>query len=261
MDPLVISALIAGTVALVGAVAGTASSQYQSDKNRQLQSDFNESQSLAAKITEAKSNGVSPLAVLGQNASNAVVSAPQGNADYSGLSNFGNSMLSVLGGMGKQRSGEKSAENISAGKNLTEKEIARISADNAKDIAAMQIGSNEKMQLNALNNALTIANNRNATDKEIQDSIRQANFNLENLRSKNSEFNQEKINQFQASEHAKQMQHAMDVLAKQLESAEKERDNKVKVQLIHEGFATLQTVISSAGYIFGNVVGSSVRSY
>ena len=261
MSPLVIGAIIAGVVGLTSTIVGTVASKEQSDANIQAQKDFNESQSLSAKISEAKQNGISPLAVLGQNASNAVVSAPQASADYSGFSNFGNNMLSMLGGLGKQASSERSAEKISTGKNLTDKEIAKISADNAKDVANMNINSNEKMQLKELNNALTIASNRNSTDLEIQRSIRQANFNLENLRSKNSEFNQEKLNQFQASEHAKQMQHAMDVLAKQLESAEKERDNKVKVQLIHEGFATLQTVISSAGYIFGNVAGASVRAY
>lgn len=258
MSPLVISAIIAGVVGLTSTIVSTVASKEQSDANIQAQKDFNESQSLSAKIAEAKQNGISPLAVLGQNASNSVVSAPQANADYSGLSNFGNSMLSMLGGLGKQASSERSSEKISASRNLTDKEIAKISADNAKSIADMQINSNEKMQLKELNNALTIANNRNATDLEIQKSVREANHNLEILRSSNSEFNQQKLNEFNASEHAKQMKNAMDMLEKQLEQAEKQRSTELKKQWIHEAFTTFNTVVYSAATVFGGNVSAYV---
>lgn len=236
MGAEVIAAIISGVVALGSTIVGTIASKAQSDANIQAQKDFNSSQSLSSKIQEAKENGISPLAVLGQNASNAVVSAPQSNADYSGFANFGNSLMSNIGSLARQFVANKGAKDVQAMRN-----------ENAVRINSMQIGSSEKMQLRELNNALTIANNKNATDKEIQENIRTAQHNLEILRSSNAEFVQRE-----------QLKNAMDMLDKQLENAQKERNNKIKLQLIHEAFTTFNTMIYSASSMFGGNVSSYI---
>lgn len=236
MDPVVIGAIISGVVAIGSTIASVVASKKQSDANIEAQKDFNQSQSLSSKIEEAKANGISPLAVLGQNASNAVVSAPQSNADYSGFANFGNALMSNVGSLARQSIANKGAKDVQSMRN-----------ENAERINSMQIGSSEKMQLRELNNALTIANNKNATDKEIQENIRTAQHNLEILRSSNAEFVQKE-----------QLKNAMDMLDKQLENAQKERDNKIKLQLIHEAFTTFNTMVYSASSMFGGNVSSYI---
>lgn len=231
-----LTALISGVVALGSTIIGTVVSKEQSDANIQAQKDFNQSQSLSSKIQEAKDNGISPLAVLGQNASNAVVSAPQSNADYSGFANFGNSLMSIVGSLARQSVANKGAKDVQSMKN-----------ENAERINSMQIGSSEKMQLRELNNSLTIANNKNATDKEIQENIRTAQHNLEILRSSNAEFVQKEA-----------LKNAMDMLDKQLENAQKERDSKMRLQLVHEAFTTFNTMIYSASSVFGGNVSSYI---
>lgn len=247
MGPEVIAAIISGVVALGSTIVGTIASKEQSDANISAQEKFNQSQSLSSKIQEAKANGISPLAVLGQNASNAVVSAPQSNADYSGFANFGNSLMSNVGSLARQSVANKGAKDVQSMRN-----------ENAEKINSMQISSSEKMKLQELNNSLTIANNKNATDKEIQDSIRSAQHNLEMLRSSNSLFNQNEYNRFAKSEHAKEMNNAMEMLNKQLENAAKERDSRIKQQLIHEAFTTFNTMIYSASSMFGGNVSSYI---
>lgn len=236
MDPLVGAALISGVVALASTITNVVMSKKQSDDNIQAQKEFNASQSLSSKIQEAKENGISPLAVLGQNASNAVVSAPQANADYSGLANFGNSLMSGVGSLARQSVANKGAKDVQAMRN-----------ENAERINSMQIGSSEKMQLRELNNSLTIANNKNATDKEIQENIRTAQHNLDILRSSNAEFVQKEA-----------LKNAMDMLDKQLENAQKERDFKMRLQLVHEAFTTFNTMIYSASSMFGGNVSSYI---
>ena len=231
-----LAALIAGVVALGSTVIGTVASKQQSDANIQAQKDFNASQSLSSKIQEAKANGISPLAVLGQNASNAVVSAPQAQADYSGFSNFGTAMMSSVGSLARQSLSNKGAKDVQSMRN-----------ENAEKINSMQISSSEKMKLQELNNALTIANNKNATEKDVQESIRKAQHNLEMLRSSNAEFVQKQA-----------LQNAMDMLEKQLLNAEKERDNRMKVQLVHEAFTTFNTMIYSASSMFGGNISSYI---
>lgn len=236
MGAEVIAAIIAGVVALGSTIVGTVASKAQSDANIQAQKDFNSSQSLSSKIQEAKANGISPLAVLGQNASNAVVSAPQSNADYSGFANFGNSLMSNVGLLARQSVANKGAKDVQSMKN-----------ENSERINSMQISSSEKMKLEELNNSLTIANNKNATDKDIQENIRKAQFNLERLRSSNAEFVQKQS-----------LENAMNMLDKQLVNAEKERDNRMKIQLVHEAFTTFNTMIYSASSMFGGNVSSYV---
>lgn len=236
MDPLIIAALISGVVAIGSTIAGTIASKEQSDKNVQAQKEFNQSQSLGSKIEEAKANGISPLAVLGQNASNAVVSAPQSNADYSGFANFGNSLMSNVGSIARQFVANKGAKDVQSMRN-----------ENAEKINSMQISSSEKMKLQELNNSLTIANDKNATDKDIQENIRKAQHNLEILRSSNAEFVQKQA-----------LQNAMNMLDKQLANAEKERDNRMKIQLVHEAFTTFNTMIYSASSMFGGNVSSYI---
>lgn len=243
MDPIVIGALISGVVAIGSTIASAvmtnksvSASQEQSNANIQAQKEFNQSQSLSAKIEEAKANGISPLAVLGQNASNAVVSAPQGNADYSGFANFGNSLMSNFGSLARQ--------NLS---NLGAKDVQSMKNKNERLITSLNISSSEKMKLEELNNALTIANNKNATDKEIQEGIRAAQHNLEILRSSNAEFVQNE-----------QLKNAMNMLDKQLENAQKERDSKMRLQLVHEAFTTFNTMIYSASSMFGGNVSSYI---
>ncbi len=236
MDPLVGAALISGVVALASTITNVVMSEKQSDDNISAQKEFNASQSLSSKIQEAKENGISPLAVLGQNASNAVVSAPQANADYSGLANFGNSLMSNVGSLARQSVANKGAKDVQAMRN-----------ENAERINSMHIGSSEKMQLRELNNSLTIANNKNATDKEIQSSIRSAQHNLEILRSSSAEFVQKEA-----------LKNAMDMLDKQLENAQKERDSKMRLQLVHEAFTTFNTLIYSASSMFGGNVSSYI---
>lgn len=109
MDPVILAALIGGVVAIGSTIVNAvmtdksvSASKEQSDKNIQMQKEFNESQTLGAKIEDAKKVGISPLAVLGQNASNAVVSAPQANADYSGFANFGRSLQETFGSFANQ---------------------------------------------------------------------------------------------------------------------------------------------------------------
>ena len=236
MEPAVIAAIISGVVAIGTTIASVVSSKEQSDANIEAQKEFNQSQSLSSKIQEAKKNGISPLAVLGQNASNAVVSAPQANADYSGFANFGNALMSSFGSLARQSIANKGAKDVQSMKN-----------ENAEKINSMQIGSSEKMQLRELNNALTIANNKNATDKEIQENVRKAQHNLEILRSSNAEFVQNQS-----------LKNAMDMLDKQLENAQKERDSKMRLQLVHEAFTTFNTMIYSASSMFGGNVSSYI---
>lgn len=248
-----LAALISGIVAIGTTIATVSASEKQSNANIQAQKEFNDSQSLSAKISEAKENGISPLAVLGQNASNAVVSAPQSNADYSGFSSFGNSLMNSITGLAKEKySVDKTTK--------SNEDIQRMKNKNAEDIANLEIGSNEKQTLQKLNNALSIANSKNATDKEIQESIRQAQFNLENLRSVNSDFNQDKINKFAKEENSRQMAHAMEMLEKNLENAEKERDVRIKQQLIHEAFTTFDTLVYTAGSVFGGNVSAAISN-
>lgn len=236
MGAEVIAAIIAGVVALGSTIVGTVASKAQSDANVQAQKDFNDSQSLSSKIQEAKANGISPLAVLGQNASNAVVSAPQAQADYSGFANFGTAMMSNMGSLARQSLSNKGAKDVQSMRN-----------ENAEKINSMQISSTEKMKLQELNNALTIANNKNATDKDVQDGIRKAQHNLEMLRSSNAEFVQKQA-----------LQNAMNMLEKQLANAEKERDNRMKIQLVHEAFTTFNTMIYSASSMFGGNISSYI---
>lgn len=236
MEPAVIAAIISGIVAIGTTIASTVSSEKQSDANIQAQKEFNQSQSLSSKIQEAKENGISPLAVLGQNASNAVVSAPQANADYSGFANFGNALMSSVGSLVHQSIANKGAKDVQTMRN-----------ENAQKISSMQISSSEKMKLQELNNSLTIANNKNATDKEIQENVRKAQHNLEILRSSNAEFVQNQ-----------QLKNAMNMLDKQLENAQKERDSKMRVQLVHEAFTTFNTMIYSASSMFGGNVSSYI---
>lgn len=229
MNPVVIGAIISGVVALGSAIASTVSSKKQSDANIAAQKEFNQSQSLSSKIQDAKENGISPLAVLGQNASNAVVSAPQANADYSGFANFGNALMSNFGSIARQSVANKGSKDVQSMKNKNEQLIT-----------SLNISSAEKMKLQELNNALTIAKNKNATDKEIQENVRKAQHNLEILRSSNAEFVQNQ-----------QLKNAMNMLDKQLENAQKERDSKMRLQLVHEAFTTFNTMIYSASSMFG----------
>lgn len=236
MGAEVIAAIFAGVVALGSTIVGTVASKAQSDANIQAQKDFNKSQSLSSKIQEAKENGISPLAVLGQNASNSVVSAPQAQADYSGFANFGNSLMSNVGLLARQSVANKGAKDVQSMKN-----------ENSERINSMQISSSEKMKLEELNNSLSIANNKNSTDKEIQEGIRTAQHNLEILRSSNAEFVQKEA-----------LKNAMDMLDKQLENAQKERDSKMRLQLVHEAFTTFNTMIYSASSMFGGNVSSYI---
>lgn len=236
MEPAVIAAIISGVVAIGTTIASVVSSKEQSDVNIQAQKDFNQSQSLSSKIQEAKENGISPLAVLGQNASNAVVSAPQANADYSGFANFGNALMSSVGSLAHQSIANKGAKDVQSMKNKNEQLIT-----------SLNISFSEKMRLQELNNSLTIANNKNATDKEIQENVRKAQHNLEILRSSNAEFVQKQ-----------QLKNAMDMLDKQLENAQKERDSKMRLQLVHEAFTTFNTMIYSASSMFGGNVSSYI---
>lgn len=243
MSPLILGAIIGGVVAIGSTIANAvmteksiSASKEQSDKNIVMQKDFNESQTLSAKINEAKENGISPLAVLGQTASNAVVSAPQANADYSGFADFGRSLQSSFGNL--------ASTFVS---NMGSQSVQKMKNEASERISSLQISSSEKMKLQELNNALTIANNKNATDKEIQDSIREAQHKLEMLRSSDAEFVQKQA-----------LQNAMDMLDKQLANAEKERDNRMKIQLIHEAFTTFNTMIYSASSMFGGNVSSYI---
>lgn len=243
MDPLVWAAIISGVVAIGSSIASAVTTKHsvdasvaQSDKNIQMQKEFNESQSLSSKIQEAKANGISPLAVLGQNASNAVVSAPQANADYSGFANFGRSLQSSFGSLAGQT--------ISS---LGSKSVQKMKNETSERINSLQISSTEKMKLQEMSNALTIANNKNSTDKEIQEGIRTAQHNLEILRSSNAEFVQKE-----------QLKNSMNMLDKQLENAQKERDSKMRLQLVHEAFTTFNTMIYSASSVFGGNISSYI---
>ena len=243
MDPIIFGALIGGVVALGSAITNAvmtgksiSASQAQSDKNIQMQKEFNESQTLSAKIEDAKKVGISPLAVLGQNASNAVVSAPQASADYSGFANFGQSLQSVFGSFANQT--------IS---NLGSRTVQKMKNEISERISSLQIDSFEKMKLQEMSNALAIADNKNSTDKEIQEGIRTAQHNLEILRSSNAEFVQKEA-----------LKNAMNMLDKQLENAQKERDSKMRLQLVHEAFTTFNTLIYSASSMFGGNVSSYI---
>lgn len=243
MGEIILGALIGGVVTLMGAAINAElteksidASVEQSNKNIEMQKEFNKSQTLSAKIAEAKANGISPLAVLGQNASNAVVSAPQASADYSGFANFGSSLQSSLSSLSNQLISGSTAKRVQSMRN-----------ENAEKINSMQITSSEKMKLQELNNSLTIANDKNATDKDIQENIRKAQHNLEILRSSNAEFVQKQA-----------LQNAMNMLDKQLADAAKERDNRMKVQLVHEAFTTFNTMIYSASSMFGGNVSSYI---
>lgn len=235
MGSVALAALISGVVALAGTAISAGLSKQQSEENIAAQKEFNDSQTLSAKIAEAKENGISPLAVLGQNATSAVVSAPQANADYSGFSNFGNSLMNSITGFSK----EKYSTDV---KSKTDVELQRMKNKNAEDIANLEINSNEKQTLQSLNNALAIANNKNATDKEIQNSINVAQHNLEMLRSSNSEFLQNK-----------QILADLNELKMNLEQAQKEDYSKSKRAWFDRCFNLLGDIIKTAGNVFGSV--------
>lgn len=203
---------------------GIGASSYQSQQNREFQSDFNQSQSLSAKVSEAKANGLSPLTVLGQNASNAVVSAPQSQADYSGLDSFGRSLMSLTGQLGSTKMN-----------NDTSKGIQKMKNENDLKIASLDIANQDKMNLDRLNNEFSIALNRNSTEKDIQDSINKANYRLEQLKSSNSSFIQNEA-----------LKKQFEMLEKQLQQAEKERKSETKNTIIRGAFSTLNNILNIA---------------
>lgn len=236
MDPIVIGAIISGVVALGTAIAGTVASKEQSDSNISAQKEFNSSQSLSAKISEAKENGISPLAVLGQNASNAVVSAPQSNADYTGFSGFGNSLMSSMtSAMSSKYSTDK--------RTATDKEIQSMKNKNAEEITNLNISADEKKYLAEINASLAIEERKISSNETIQNSINIAQHNLEMLKSSNAEFVQNK-----------QLKNSMDMLEKQLEEARKERNAKMQRLLVQEAFETFQTSLQTAGYVVGSAI-------
>ena len=104
MAPLVIAGIIAGAVALTGTIMNAVEIDKANDENRDFQEKANAENldlvknGISYKVADAEKNGFSPLAALGANGlQSAIVSAPQvQSADYSGLSNFGNSVFNSL---------------------------------------------------------------------------------------------------------------------------------------------------------------------
>lgn len=232
MDPLVISAIIGGSVALIAGIANAVEQDKANEENKKLQAQANainydlSTHGLEYKVKDAVKAGFSPLAALGANGiQSGIVSAPTvQSADYSGLSQFGSSAFNAL----LQKS---TAEN-----QLAETKRHNISTENLEDqkndIAKLQIDSDVKVKMMSLNNALTIAR-ENINSQEAMQKLRLAT---------------EELLQDKTFKHQIAMQNAE--IAHQVEQLEKSLKSNRGNVLINNGFNTLDTIISTVGQIY-----------
>ena len=241
MDPLVITAIIGGAIALTGTIINAVETEKKNEENKALQEKANaENLDLAKnglqyKVDDAVKAGFSPLAALGANGlQSGIVSAPTvQSADYSGLSSFGNSMFST---MINKHTSEKQLDETKRHNISTE------GLENQKnEIAKLQIDSDVKIKMMSLNNALTIAR-ENINSQE----------SINKLRLATEELLQDKTFKHQIAMQNSEIAHQVEQLEKSLKS------NRGNV-LINNGFNTLDTIISTLGSIYGR--GSSSRSY
>ena len=232
MDPLVISAIIGGAVALTGTVLNVVETHDVNQKNITLQEEANATNldiaknGISYKVADAEKNGFSPLAALGANGiQSGIVSAPTvQSADYSGLSEFGSTAFNSL--LNKHTS-EKQLEETKRHNISTE------GLENQKNnIAKLQIDSDVKVKMQSLNNALTIAH-ENINSQEA----------MQKLRLATEELLQDKTFRHQIVMQNAEISHQVEQLEKSLKS------NRGNV-LINNGFNTLDTIISTAGQIY-----------
>lgn len=176
---------------ILGAIASIAfgalsvsMSKKQSDENIERQDAFNERNSISGRVKEARENGISPLAVLDNTGTSAVVSAPQASADYSGFGEIG----SALADLGKSFDTNQTQRDISREKNLSTEEINSEARQNEKEIAQMNIDARSRDLVSELNNTLLIATEKNATDESIAEQRLIFERKLEQLRIQNEEY-------------------------------------------------------------------------
>lgn len=232
MDPLVISAIIGGSVALIAGIANAVEQNKANEENKKLQEQANAinlnlaQNGLQYKVKDAVKAGFSPLAALGANGiQSGIVSAPTvQSADYSGLSQFGSSAFNAL--LNKHTS-EKQLEETKR-HNVTTEGLE----DQKNDIAKLQIDSDVKVKMMSLNNALTIAR-ENINSQEA----------INKLRLATEELLQDKTFKHQIAMQNTEIAHQVSQLEKSLKS------NRGNV-LINNGFNTLDTIISTAGQIY-----------
>ena len=201
MDPLVIAAIIGGSVALVSGIVNAVEQDKANKTNVELQEKANaENLDLAKhglkyKVEDAVSAGFSPLAALGSNGlQSGIVSAPTvQSADYSGLSQFGSSAFNAL--LNKHTS-EKQLEETKRHNVTTE------GLENQKnEISKLQIDSDVKVKMMSLNNSLIIAR-ENINSQE----------SLQNLRLATEELLQDKTFKHQIAMQNAEIKHQVDQL-------------------------------------------------
>lgn len=232
MNPLVITAIIGGAIALTGTIINAVETDKANEENKALQENANaENLDLAKnglqyKVNDAVKAGFSPLAALGANGlQSGIVSAPTvQSADYSGLSQFGSNMFNSL------------LQKDTANKQIEETKRHNVTTENLENqknsISKLQIDSDVKVKMLSLNNALTIAR-ENINSQESINKLRLAT---------------EELLQDKTFEHQIVMQNAE--IAHQVSQLEKSlKSNRVNV-LINNGFNTLDTIISTTGQIF-----------
>lgn len=232
MDPLVITAIIGGAIALTGTIINAVETEKTNEENIALQEKANEQNldlaknGIQYKTADAVKAGFSPLAALGANGlQSGIVSAPTvQSADYSGLSQFGSSAFNAL--LNKHTAEKQIAE-------TKRHNISTEDLENQKNvISKLQIDSDVKVKMMSLNNALTIAR-ENINSQEA----------MQKLRLATEELLQDKTFKHQIVMQNSEIAHQVEQLEKSLKS------NRGNV-LINNGFNTLDTIISTAGQIY-----------
>lgn len=232
MAPLVIAGIIAGAVALTGTIMNAVEIDKANDENKDFQEKANAENldlvknSISYKVADAEKNGFSPLAALDANGlQSSIVSAPQvQSADYSGLSNFGNSVFNSLL---QKDTAEKQIEETKR-HNITTEALD----EQKNEISKLQIDNDVKIKMMSLNNALTIARENIDSQEHMQE-----------LRLATEELLQDKTFKHQIIMQNTEIAHQVGQLEKSLKS------NRGNV-LINNGFNTLDTIINTVGTIY-----------
>lgn len=239
------SILGAIATAIIGGVS-VALSVEQANKNVERQDAFNERNSITGRVQEAKENGISPLAVLGNTSSSSVVSAPQANADYSGLANIGSSISDLAKGFNYNQSQEKIAEN----KNKSAEQINKMTIENEKNITNSKLSAESKNLALQLNTQLQIASDKNSTDTEITRAKIKAEKYIEQLKQQNSEFMQNKA----FAQSVKEIELQQDFKA---EENKKDRSHDTAMTWINNVQHFISNLISTAGSLAKGFIGGS----
>lgn len=228
--------------AIIGGVS-VALSVDQANKNIERQEEFNERNSITGRVEEARDNGISPLAILGNTSSSSVVSAPQSNADYSGLASIGSSISDLSKGFDYNKSQEK----IASDKNKSAEKIHFETIENENKILDSKLSSESKNLALELNNQLKIASDKNSTDIEINNARIKCYQYVEQLKQQNADFLQNKA----FAQSIKEIELDQDFKSKE---NKKERSHETSMTWINNIQHFLSTCVSTAGNVAGNLL-------